>query len=317
LDEYIENKKKGQKQIFYLAESGKNAEDLAQSVFIEKLHARGYEVLLLTEPLDEILVQNIKQWKKISFQDVAKAGLKFGDEEEEKEHEESLTEKYKPLLDWLKKQSEGVVRDVVLSNRLVKSPCAIVADSFGYTANVQKLLSAANAKSSRNGPMHDFALKAKMLEINPRSPLIEGLLHRIEAIPTEPEERDEEAEVELKEVTSILIDSALVRSGFEVQNSNEFFNRIDRVLRRSLGVSETAPTDETVKPAPPVDPELPSDEDLEDLTGSTINFKDFKDQQGDSGPQVVIPDDLKDKLEIEIEEMEDDEPIGGLGHDEL
>jgi len=69
--------------------------------------------------------------------------------------------------------------------------------------------------------MHDFALKAKMLEINPRSPLIEGLLRRIEALPTEPEERDEEAEIELKEVTTILIDSALVRSGFEVQNSNE------------------------------------------------------------------------------------------------
>lgn len=69
--------------------------------------------------------------------------------------------------------------------------------------------------------MHDYALKAKMLEINPRSPLIEGLLDRIAALPTEPEEQDEDAEAELKEVTSILIDSALVRSGFEVQNSNE------------------------------------------------------------------------------------------------
>ena len=60
-----------------------------------------------------------------------------------------------------------------------------------------------------------------MLEINPRSPLIEGLLDRIAALSTEPEEQDEDAEAELKEVTSILIDSALVRSGFEVQNSNE------------------------------------------------------------------------------------------------
>ena len=54
-------------QIFYLAESGKTVEDLAQSVFIEKLHARGYEVLLLTEPLDEILIQNIKQWKSVTL----------------------------------------------------------------------------------------------------------------------------------------------------------------------------------------------------------------------------------------------------------
>lgn len=62
-DSYLESKKKGQKQIFYLAEMGKKSEDLARSVFIEKLHARGYEVLLLTEPLDEILIGNLRQWK--------------------------------------------------------------------------------------------------------------------------------------------------------------------------------------------------------------------------------------------------------------
>jgi heat shock protein beta len=72
--------KKGQKQIFYIAEMGKTPEDLAQSVFIEKLHARGYEVLLLTEPLDEILFGNLRGWKNIPFQNAAKSGLKFGDE---------------------------------------------------------------------------------------------------------------------------------------------------------------------------------------------------------------------------------------------
>lgn len=63
LDQYLENKKKGQKQIFYLAEMGKTPADLAKSVFVEKLEARGYEVLLLTEPLDEIMVGNVRQWK--------------------------------------------------------------------------------------------------------------------------------------------------------------------------------------------------------------------------------------------------------------
>ena len=65
---------------------------------------------------------------------------------------------------------------------------------------------------------------------------------------------------------------------------------MDRVLRRSLGVSETAPTDETVKPAPPVDPELPAEEEP---AGSTINFED---QQDDSRPQIIVPDDMKDKV---------------------
>ena len=69
--------------------------------------------------------------------------------------------------------------------------------------------------------MWEFAKKQKVLEINPRSPLIEGLLHRIEALPAEGEERDIEAEDELREVATVLVDGALVRSGFAVTDSNE------------------------------------------------------------------------------------------------
>lgn len=68
--------------------------------------------------------------------------------------------------------------------------------------------------------MHDFAKKMKVLEINPKSPLIEGLLRRVVNLPEDEEERDVEAEEELKEVASILIDGALVRSGFAVTDSN-------------------------------------------------------------------------------------------------
>ena len=63
LDEYLENKKQGQKQIFYLADVGKTISVLKKSVFVEKLEARGYEVLLLNEPLDEVLIQNLRRWK--------------------------------------------------------------------------------------------------------------------------------------------------------------------------------------------------------------------------------------------------------------
>ncbi|KAJ7283667.1 Hsp90 protein-domain-containing protein [Mycena rebaudengoi] len=309
LDEYLSNKKKGQKQIFYLAEMGKPAEHLAQSVFVEKLTARGYEVLLLSEPLDEILVQNIRQWKNVPFQDVAKAGLKFDlDEAEEKEQKKELEEKFQPLLLYLKNQSEAVVRDVIISNRLVTSPCAVVADSHGYTANVQRMMSASNAKSNQQQSyMHEFAKKAKVLEINPRSPLIEGLLRRVEQLPGEDEEPDVEAETELKEVASILIDGALVRSGFEVPDSNLFFTRVDRVLRRSLGVSETAPTDTTVKPAPPVDPELPSEE-------PDAGFE-FADMPTDNKPGIQLPDHMKDQVQIEMEEIDEEGNV--VVHDEV
>lgn len=282
-DSYISNMRKGQSQIFYLAEMGQVADELAQSIFAEKLIARGYEVLLLTEPLDEVLFGTLRQWKDLPFQDAAKAGLKFGDEdpEAEAEREKTLKEQFQPLIDWMKVEARDIVKDVKLSNRLVTSPCAIVADQYGYTANVQRMMTNSNHK--RGDIIHDFAIKAKLLEINPGSPLIEGLLRRIKDLPTDEDEKDEEAEAELKEVTSILIDGALVRSGFDVQNKNHFFNRVDRVLRRSLGVSEKAQADTTVEPAPPVSPPEPSK--AKEAPVET--------------PHVVIPDHLKDKVSIE------------------
>jgi heat shock protein 90kDa beta len=108
-------------------------------------------------------------------------------------------------------------RLVVISNRLVTSPCAIVVDAFGYSANMEKLLS---SHGKKNAAMYDYASKQKILEINPRSPLIEVLLKRIMALPEEESERDQAEEMELKEIASILIDGALIRSGFTVMETN-------------------------------------------------------------------------------------------------
>lgn len=298
LDDYIKNKKQGQKQIFYLADMGKSISHLTGSVFVEKLDARGYEVLLLNEPLDEILVQTLRTWKGFKFQDVAKAGLVFGDDtDEDREVMAALEKKYAPLLAWLKAEAGEVVRDVVLSDRLVISPCAVVADTTGLTANVQKLMSASNRGGERDELIQEMMKRQKVLEVNPRSPLIQGLLHRVEQIIDDDEGKDRDLE-ELREVASILIDGALVRSGFDVADSNQFLSRVDRVLRRSLGVSETAPTDETVKPAPPIDPEIP---EMIPEDGEQHNF---------SPPDWIDEEQFK----IEVEEIDEQ---GNVVHDEL
>ncbi|CUA69091.1 Endoplasmin [Rhizoctonia solani] len=289
LDQYVENRKKGQTQIFFLAGIGQRPDELAKSLFVEKLHARGYEVLLLNDPMDEILMSHLRNWKGMQFQDAAKKGLKFGDEDEdpeaEKAREEELKETYKPLLEYLKNETSNIVLDVVLSNRLVTSPCAIVADSYGYSANMERLMAAQTGnKVKEDNFIHDWAKKQKFLEINPNSPLIEGMLKKVQLLNDveEGEEKDSQLEEELKEVASILVDGALVRSGFEVPDSNLFFSRMDRVLRRSLGVSETAKGDETVKPAPPVD-ETPLEEPgvlpegaFEDITDNTADQQTFQ-----------------------------------------
>jgi hypothetical protein len=110
---------------------------------------------------------------------------------------------------------------VIISDRLVTSPCAIVADAGGFTANVQRIMKS-TGRGRENPEMFEMAKRQKVLELNPRSPLIEGLLRRVEQLPGEEEERDLEAEDELKEVAAILIDGALVRSGFEVPDSDEY-----------------------------------------------------------------------------------------------
>lgn len=303
LDQYVENRKKGQTQIFFLAGIGQTPQELSKSLFVEKLHARGYEVLLLTDPMDEILMSHLRNWKGMQFQDVAKKGLKFGDEDEdaevEKAKQETLKETYKPLLEYLKKESEGIVLDVLLSNRLVVSPCAIVADSFGYSANMERLMAAQTGNKIKDGDfMHDWAKKQKFLEINPNSPLIEGMLKKVQALNDveEGEEKDAQLEEELREVTSILIDGALVRSGFAVPDSNLFFTRMDRVLRRSLGVSESARGDETVKPAPPVD-ETPLEEPGVTPEGT---FDDIIDNTADQQP--IIP-----KVDVKVDAFDDDQ----------
>ena len=202
---------------------------------------------------------------------------------------------------------------VIITNRLVTSPCAVVADSFGYTANIQRLMSAQASHAKDKDPMLELAMKAKTLEINPRSPLIEGLLRRVEALGEEPDPEEEE---ELKEVTSILIDGALVRSGFDMPDSNEFFSRVDRVLRRSLGVSETAPTDDSVKSAPPVDPELPVEEEPE-FDMSMFGTPKVMGEENEV-PGIHLPDELKDKVHIEMEEVDEEgNVVEKAQHDEL
>jgi heat shock protein beta len=125
-----------------------------------------------------------------------------------------------------------------------------------------------------------------------------GLLRRVEQLPGSDEDKDEEAEAELKEVISILVDGALVRSGYEVSDSHGFFTRVDRVLRRSLGVSETAQTDSTVSPAPPIDPTI--EEEVED-----------------DKPGIILPDELKGKVDIQMEEVDEDNNPINPSHDEL
>ena len=109
-----------------------------KSPFVERLLTKGYEVLYFVDPVDEYTIQTLPEFEGKKFQNVAKEGLEFADEAESaKEKLKELQETYQPLTDWLKDQAlSDVVEKAVVSNRLVDSPCALVASQYGWYVGV-------------------------------------------------------------------------------------------------------------------------------------------------------------------------------------
>merc|ERR1712242_264985 len=133
LGDYVSRMKENQKDIYYI--TGENREIVAQSAFVERLKKRGLEVIYMTEPIDEYVVQQMKEFDGKNLVSVTKEGLELPEDEEEKTKYEALCKVMKDILD--KK-----VEKVVVSNRLVNSPCCIVTSQYGWTANMERIMKA-------------------------------------------------------------------------------------------------------------------------------------------------------------------------------
>uniref|UniRef100_A0A914ZGX3 Histidine kinase/HSP90-like ATPase domain-containing protein n=1 Tax=Parascaris univalens TaxID=6257 RepID=A0A914ZGX3_PARUN len=127
LAQYVERMKEKQDAIFYMA--GTSLKEVESSPFVERLLAKGFEVLYLTEPVDEYTIQAMPEFDGKRFQNVAKEGLKIDDSEKSKEIQEQLEKSYEPLTKWLKdKALKDEIEKAVVSQRLTKSPCALVEE---------------------------------------------------------------------------------------------------------------------------------------------------------------------------------------------
>jgi len=256
LDSYVERMKKNQESIFFLA--GASLEEIKSSPFLERLQARGYEVLFMHEPIDEYCLQSMTDYEGHKFQNVAKEGLKFGDEDEDdKEAAKALEETFKPLGDYLKGILSKTVEKVVVSNRLTTSPVALVASQYGWSGNMERIMRA-QAYAQSNDPMAQYhATQKKVLEINPKHPIIKALLARVEA-----ESTDDETALQVR----VLVDTAILRSGFIMTDHAEFAERIDRILRSSLGLDRNEKIEVNEKPAPEAEAEEEAEE-AEEVVG--------------------------------------------------
>lgn len=228
LEDYVTRMKAKQEHIYWLA--GANRKDVESSPFVERLLARGYEVLYLVEAVDEYSIASLPEFDGKKFQNVAKEGFKLNESDESKAKNEELKSTFEPLTKWLSNVAlkDQIVKAVV-SERLSNSPCALVAGLFGWTGNMERL-AMSNAHQKADDANRNYYLgQKKTLEINPRHPLIRELLNRIET-------NDDADDVVAKDMALMMFRTATLRSGFMLTETSDFADSIERMMRQTLGV---------------------------------------------------------------------------------
>jgi len=251
LSEYVERMKDKQEQIFYMA--GGSKEEVEKSPFVERLIKKGYEVLFLTEAVDEYAISALPEFEGKKFQNVAKEGFNIdGDTDAAKARREAVKEKFDPLLKWL---GEDALKDHILraevSERLSESPCALITSKFGWTGNMQKIIQSQTHSKTQDMQRDYYLNQKKTLEINPRHPLIKELLRRVE---------DNPADKSASDMAVMMYNTATLRSGYSLKDTVNFAQQIEAMMRQTLGVD----ADEQVEEEEEITDEEPPEDDDED-----------------------------------------------------
>uniref|UniRef100_A0A7N0TEL5 Heat shock protein 90 n=1 Tax=Kalanchoe fedtschenkoi TaxID=63787 RepID=A0A7N0TEL5_KALFE len=228
LDEYVENMKPEQKDIYFIAAD--SVSSAMNTPFLEKLIEKDLEVLLLVDPIDEIAVQNLKSYKDKSFVDISKEDLDLGDKNEEKEKE--IKQEFGATCDWIKKRLGDKVASVQISNRLSSSPCVLASGKFGWSANMERLMKSQNMGDTAS---LEFMKGRRVFEINPGHPIIQNLNAACRANPN-----NEEA---LRAI-DLLYDAALVTSGFTPENPAQLGGKIYEMMNSALAGKWSVPAAE-------------------------------------------------------------------------
>merc|ERR1712109_220984 len=176
LNDYVSRMKENQKDIYYI--TGESKDVVGSSSFVETLKKRGLECLYMTEPIDEYVVQQLKEFDGKNLVSVTKEGLELPEDEEEKKKKEADKTKFEPLCKAMKDILDEKVEKVVVSNRLVSSPCCIVTSQYGWTANMERIM---KAQALRDTSTMGYMSARKHLEINPDHSIVENLRQRAEA----------------------------------------------------------------------------------------------------------------------------------------
>merc|ERR1712176_1623986 len=248
LREYVDRMKDDQKGIYYI--TGESKAGVEASPFLEALKKRDLEVLFLVDPIDEYAVQQLREYDGKKLMCVTKEGLDLGLTEDEKKAQEEEKAAFEGLCKKMKEILGDKVEKVIVSDRMVESPCSLVTGEYGWSANMERIM---KAQALRDSSMQSYMASKKTMEINPSHATVSTLKERFTSDPSDKT---------IKDLVWLLFETSLLTSGFSLTEPVKFAGRIHKLIKLGLAIFEDDDEDDDDdEDMPEEDKEDGSDED--------------------------------------------------------
>merc|ERR1719493_453283 len=253
LKTYVERMKESQKVIYYI--TGETKEAVENSPFLEALKKRDLEVLFLVDPIDEYAIQQLKDYQGKTLACATNEGLDLGLTEEEKKAQEEEKASFESLCKKVKDILGNKVEKVVISDRMVNSPCSLVTGEYGWSANMERIM---RAQALRDNTMSQYMMAKKTMELNPKHTIVKALKDKFGV---------DASDSSAKDLVWLLYETSLLTSGFTLDDPSSFSNRIHRLIKLGLSIDEDMDEDEDEADDGDEPPQLEEEDDggMEDV----------------------------------------------------